>query len=81
MASIERGNTNATPIHDIGGHTVERQEFAVYKGDKLLAIGTMEEVCSKLGYHKDYISWLASPSAIRRMEESRPKNRKIAVRL
>lgn len=80
MASIERGNTNATTIHGIGGQRME-QEFAVYKGDKLLAMGTLEEVCNKLGYHKDYISWLASPSAIRRMEESRPKNRKIAVRL
>lgn len=57
------------------------QEFAVYKGDKLLAIGTMEEVTQELGYNKDYISWLASPSAARRMEESKPKNRKIAVRL
>lgn len=57
------------------------QEFAVYKGDRLLAMGTMEEVCNELGYHKDYISWLASPSAVKRMEESKPKNRKIAVRL
>lgn len=51
---------------------VNKPEFAVYRGDELVAIGTSAECAKRMGVTKRYIRWLASPAAERRL--SRRKN-------
>ncbi|MYL41796.1 hypothetical protein [Virgibacillus salexigens] len=43
------------------------QEFAVYKGETLLCIGTKEECAEELNVQPEYIYWLTTPTAKRRL--------------
>jgi orotate phosphoribosyltransferase-like protein len=43
------------------------KEYAVYKGDELLAMGTAEECATELNVTKEYIVWLTMPTAKRRL--------------
>lgn len=54
-------------------------EYAVYKGDELLAIGTKEECAEQLGVKPETILFYSYQSYQRRVEQ--PKNRRIAIRL
>ncbi|WP_408004816.1 hypothetical protein [Radiobacillus kanasensis] len=47
------------------------KEYAVYKGEELLAMGTAKECAEKMGVQEAYIDWLTMPTAKRRL-----KNRK-----
>lgn len=59
-----------------------KPEFAVYKGDDLLALGTAEECAAKLGVTPRYIYWLTTPVNIRRIEKSKnPEKCTVAIRL
>lgn len=58
------------------------QEYAVYKGEELLAIGTAKECAKKLGVTPKYIRWMTSPVAQRRIEKrNQPGKATTAVRL
>lgn len=39
-----------------------KKQYAVYRGDDLLAIGTAEEIAEKLGIKKKTVYFYASPS-------------------
>lgn len=41
-------------------------EYAVYKGDKFIDIGTLEELAKKLNVKKRTIQWYATPCNSRR---------------
>lgn len=57
-------------------------EYAVYKGDELLAIGTLEECAKQLNVTKEYIYWLTMPTAKRRIAKRKnPEKCKVAIRL
>ncbi len=57
-------------------------EFAVYKGEELLAIGTAEECADKLQVQPEYINWLTTPTAKRRLaNRKRPERCTTAGRL
>ncbi|WP_368900585.1 hypothetical protein [Oceanobacillus oncorhynchi] len=43
------------------------KEYAVYKGDNLIAIGTKEHCAKVMGVTPDYIYWLTTPAAERRL--------------
>ncbi|MEC0169887.1 hypothetical protein [Paenibacillus graminis] len=43
------------------------KEYAVYKGENLLAIGTAQKCAKELGVHPEYIRWLTTPTAKRRL--------------
>lgn len=43
------------------------KEYAVYKGENLLAMGTAAECAEKLGVSEKYIYWLTMPTAKRRL--------------
>lgn len=36
-------------------------EFAVYRGDEMVAIGTAEECAEELGVSPEYIRWMTTP--------------------
>lgn len=39
-----------------------KKQYAVYRGDDLLAIGTAEEIAEKLGIKKETVYFYASPT-------------------
>jgi orotate phosphoribosyltransferase-like protein len=45
----------------------EAREYAVYKGEKMLAMGTSEECAAELNVTKEYVEWLTTPTAKRRL--------------
>lgn len=57
----------------------EAVEYAVYKGEKILGIGTREKLKEKLGIDKSKLSVLGSPSHRAKAEKS--KNMMFAFRL
>ena len=58
------------------------KEYAVYKGEELLAIGTAQECAEGLGVTADYIYWLTTPSGKRRSEgRKNPHKATTAVRI
>jgi orotate phosphoribosyltransferase-like protein len=58
------------------------QEYAVYKGEKLIAIGTAQECASELNVSVEYIQWMTTPIAKKRLEKrKRPEKCTVAVKL
>lgn len=55
-------------------------EYAIYKGDKFQFIETLEGCAERLGVKTDFIKWLATPTAIKRLDQG-DGNRLIAVKL
>ncbi|MBU5673222.1 hypothetical protein [Paenibacillus brevis] len=45
------------------------REYAVYKGEELLVIGTAEECADALKVRPEYIRWLTTPTAKRRLSK------------
>ncbi|WP_342435941.1 hypothetical protein NSS79_20680 [Paenibacillus sp. FSL L8-0436] len=43
------------------------KEFAVYKGEEMLAMGTAAECAKVMGVNPEYIRWLTTPTAKRRL--------------
>lgn len=56
------------------GRKVTR-EYAIYKGDELLVIGTARECAEKLGVQLPYIHWLMTPTAKRRLAQRKNPER------
>lgn len=57
-------------------------EYAVYKGDKFLTIGTAEELSKELGVKQETIRFYATPSYHKRVAISKnPSNRVIVIKL
>ena len=56
------------------------REYAVYKGDELLAIGTAREIAKQLNVKEATVYFWSRPVNIRR-NETRTANRKVAFAL
>lgn len=82
-ACPECGETNSQLTH----YAKERNgrmnpEFAIYKGDDLLVMGTAEACAEKMGVSKEYIYWLTMPTAKRRLAgRKRPERCTVGIRL
>lgn len=60
----------------------ERQEYAVYKGEELLCMGTASECAKQLDVHPEYIQWLTTPTAKKRLaNRKRPEKCVVGVKL
>ncbi|MDT0163858.1 hypothetical protein [Bacillus sp. AG4(2022)] len=58
------------------------REYAVYKGDELLVMGTAEECAKEMNVKPEYIVWLTMPTAKRRLAKRKnPGKCTTAVRL
>lgn len=42
------------------------KEYAVYKGEELIVIGSVKECAEFMGVKPDYIYWMTTPTAKRR---------------
>lgn len=58
----------------------EKKEYAIYKGDKFIDLGTREYLAKRFGVTEKYISFLASPTA-RKRGKKEDSNKLIAVKL
>lgn len=59
-----------------------KREYAVYKGEQLIVMGTAAECAKKMNVKPDYIEWLTMPTAKRRLEKrKRPENCTTAIRV
>ena len=56
-----------TPLSNRGRPTGSVKEYAVYRGDDLIVMGTATECAEFLGVKKHTIYWYASPSAENRI--------------
>lgn len=61
---------------------VHNNEFAVYKGDEFIVMGTKEECADFLEVKPEYVSWLTTPAAKRRLEKMKnPEKAITAIRI
>lgn len=59
-----------------------KPEYAVYKGETLLAMGTAAECAETLNVKPEYIRWLTMPTAKRRLAKRKnPDNCTVGFRL
>lgn len=57
-------------------------EYAVYKGDQLIVIGTVSECAAEMGVTPKYIRWMTRPAYKRRLaKRKRPERATVAVKL
>lgn len=57
-------------------------EYALYKGDEIIGIGTAKELAEKLGIKPETIRWYATPSQEKRVAAAAdPENQMIAVKI
>lgn len=64
-----------------------KKEYAVYKGDKFLFVGTIKECAEHFNVSKDTVIFWATPSNFKRVEEAgkgrtkKAGKRKLAIRI
>ena len=57
-------------------------EYAVYRGDTFLFIGTAEECASRMNVKPAFIKWMTTPAGKRRFESRKGKSKALtAVKL
>lgn len=57
-------------------------EYAVYKGDSFVVMGTAEECAEEMGVKPDFIKWMTTPTGKRRFESRKDKSKALtAVKL
>lgn len=56
-------------------------EYALYKGDNLLILGTIKEIAKNQGVKEKTIMFYKSPTYLKRRKNSKKNNYKILVKL
>ena len=51
------------------------KEYAVYKGDDLIVMGTANECADFMGVSPDYIKWMTTPTGKRRLASRKNPNK------
>lgn len=59
----------------------KKYEYALYKGDNFIDLGTKEYLAKLIGVTQKTIGWLASPSARKRRRKGENSNSLICVRI
>ena len=60
---------------------MSKYDYAVYKGDRFIDLGSREYLSQLLNVTPKYISFLASPTARKRRKKGEESNAMICVRL
>ena len=58
---------------------MKQTEYALYKGDELVMIGTVDELAKHEGVEEDTIRFYSYPTYLKRVKEG--SNRKVVVKL
>ena len=56
-----------------------RKEYALYRGEECLAIGTIREIAKQQGVHPSTIRFYKSPAYLRRRANSKTGNYKVLI--
>lgn len=56
-------------------------EYALYKGEKLLSMGTAEEIAEEMGVSIDTVYWWHSPTNKINRASKKLNNRKVLVKI
>jgi hypothetical protein len=60
----------------------EKNEYAVYKGDEFICLGTVKECATYLGVKRSTIKYLLSPAYLKRIEKRKEsKETLIAIKV
>lgn len=59
----------------------KNKEYALYKGEELLAIGTKKELAAKFNLKERTVGYYGTPAHKRRSEKSKKSNYKILIKL
>lgn len=59
----------------------QRKEYALYKGENLIMIGTIDEIAKSQGVKRKTILYYQSPAHLRKNEKSHIGNYKVLVKL
>lgn len=60
----------------------KQSEYAVYRGDDLIVIGTAKECAAEMGVTPEYIKWMTTPAAARRVQkQKRPELATTAIKI
>lgn len=62
-----------TPVRNYRG------EYAVYRNDEIVAMGTAKECAEELGVSADYIRWMTTPTGKKRLANRKNPNRATAA--
>lgn len=57
-----------------------KKEYALYKGEKLLIIGTIEEIAKNQNVKRKTISFYGTPAHLKRCQKSHIGNYKVLVK-
>lgn len=60
---------------------LKKKEYALYKGEKLVMIGTLDEIAKAQGVKRRTILFYQSPAYLKRHEKSHIGNYKVLVKL
>lgn len=60
---------------------INKKEYALYKGDELLIIGTIKEIAKNQGVKERTILFYKMPTYLKRREKSKKGNYKVLVKL
>ena len=59
----------------------KRWEYALYKGEECLAIGTREEICEEVNIKRKTFEYYRSNAYKKRLEHRKVKNAKVIIRI
>lgn len=59
----------------------KRKEYALYKGENLIMIGTVDEIAKSQGVKRKTILFYQCPAHLKKMEKSHIGNYKVLVKL
>jgi len=59
----------------------QKKEYALYKGENLIVIGTIDEIAKSQGVKRKTILYYQSPAHLRKSEKSHIGNYKVLVKL
>lgn len=60
---------------------INKKEYALYKGEKLLIIGTIEEIAKNQNITEKSVMYYGTPAHLRKNKNSHPGNYKVLVKL
>lgn len=59
----------------------KRWEYAMYKGEELLAIGTSDEICKKMNIRKETFLYYRTKAYKERIKNRKAKNYRVVIRI
>ena len=59
----------------------EPKQYAMYKGDECLAIGTVREIAEQMGVREETIYYYLSKTYERRLDNRKTRNPRIVIRI